>query len=203
MLFEVTESVESARGCGHRRSGKGGVGMYLVSEGGVGMRCDRTPFNLVDAEGLPIKHFRGTKLINPQELFADNLPPLRQTCTSECIVCPMGGQKHNVGLLMFVGREHYTVEEFLREANRKGPSKRIGSLPDGFIVGQHWLYLAHLDAGDGFDENGEPCKVPAVFYIYRPKLDLVIDDPANLSERAVELKTKHGNAARLVKVIPV
>jgi hypothetical protein len=53
-----------------------------------------------------------------------------------------------VDLMMWVGREYYTVSSFIEEAERLGVSKRIPhtAIPEGIVPGLSRLFLKHLDA---------------------------------------------------------
>ena len=200
--------VEVARQCGYRHSNDADdpnerVGLYLVGGGGIGMPCDRMPWPLLDDEGAPIKHFLGIKTINPQEFFPDNKEPIAAACFQECLYCPLGGQRQPVGYIIFVGKEHYTIDEFNREAADRGISRRVGQLPDGFVPGVSWVFLAHMDACEWLDPiSGEMKSAPGIFKAYRPRIELVIDDPRNVPEKAAALKEKYGDGATIVKVVP-
>jgi hypothetical protein len=62
-----------------------------------------------------------------------------------CLDCPMGSQMGRVGLL-WVGSKYYTTpDDFLREAKRMGISRRIPAIPQGFKLGEHWVWLAHRE----------------------------------------------------------
>jgi len=108
-----------------------------------------------------------------------------------CTVCPLcGNQPDKVGLL-WVGKQHYTPDEFTSEAVRLGVSRRISALPKEFRLGM-WVLLAHIEAVDGicdcsgpkgvgFDPKCERCKgmghtkMPGVFHAFKPKrVELVI-----------------------------
>lgn len=203
--YTVETRQERARGCGYRHaSEETGVGIYMVGGEGAWMPCDRMPWPLLDDEGAPIKHFRGLKGINPQEFFADNKEPIKAACMHACVVCPLGGQRQPYGLIHFVGKEHYTIEEFNREAAARGISRRVGQLPDSFVPGVTWVYLAHMDACDWTDPlTGETKKVPGIFKVFRPRIELVIDNPRDVPDKAKQLKDKYGDQATIVKVIPV
>ncbi len=203
MSYECEVRMEKARGCGYRKSGEGGVGLYLVSDG-MGMGCDRMPFPLFTEDDEPIKHFRGLKEINPIEMFPDNKEPIRSACDGWCLLCLMGGLRQNYGLLHFVGQENYTLDEFNKEAARMGISRRISNLPNSFVVGQHWVYLVHAEAGSWLNPiTGQIELAPAIFRAFKPKVELVIDDPEKIPDRAKMLKDRYGENATIVKVVPV
>lgn len=80
--------------------------------------------------------------------------------------------------LMFVSKEFYTPESFVKEARKQGISKRVAanSLPKGFVVGKDWVFLAHGEtpiykAG----AINEVRKATAIFYAFKPeRLELVL-----------------------------
>lgn len=201
--YEVEVRAEEERECGYRHSGEGGCGLYLVSDG-IGMHCDRLPFILLNSEGEPIKHFRGVKEIDPLELFHDNAEPIKDACTGLCAYCPMGGMRQNYGIIQFVGGDNYSIDGFNSEASRMGISRRISDVPNSFVFGQHWVYLAHLDGGSYLNPlSGQMERAPAIFKVFKPRLEIVIDDPNAIPDRAKELKDRYGANATIVKVVPI
>lgn len=201
--YEVSVRAEPERECGRRHAGPDGCGLYLVSDG-IGMHCDRLPFILLNSEGEPIKHFRGVKEIDPLELFHDNAEPIKDACTGLCAYCPMGGARMNYALLNFVGQDNYSLDQFNSEASRMGISRRISDVPNSFVFGQHWVYLAHLDGGSYLNPlSGQMERAPAIFKVFKPRLEIVIDDPNAIPDRAKELKDRYGANATIVKVVPI
>jgi hypothetical protein len=99
----------------------------------------------------------------------------------------------------------YTPEEFLIEAARMGISKKVWCLPRGFKIDETVVYLAHIEACLKEDkETDEWEHTPGVFTCFTPSsVDLVIDDPENIPEKAIKLATKLGDYARIVKVEPI
>lgn len=202
--YQVEIRAEQARGCGRRRTSRNGVGLYLVG-GGELMPCDRLPFPLVDTDGNPQKHFLGYKEINPRELFAPDKEPRADSCVLACHRCPMArlDLAGDYGVLIFVGAEHYpTPESYVEEVRKVGYSRRVGNLPKGFVFGEHRVYLAHVRGVWGTDPATNKRKqLPAVIGSFKPRLEIVIDDPANIPERAKELKDQYGDQATIVKVV--
>lgn len=213
--YEVTISYEKRRGCGYRTSGAGGVGIYLMGSL-FGEACERLPFPLTPCEecarrGLKCQmaFSRAPTWIEPEKLFAVDIDPM-------CWLSPnptreFDGHHHNHcpmcspwkfperGLLIWVGRGHYSTSSFNREAMEMGVSRKLTSIPRGFKIGEHWVYLAHPDAIVRFGEKPSA----GVFRVFRPShIDLVIDDPDNIPGRAKTLKDKYGDKVRLVKVVP-
>jgi hypothetical protein len=82
---------------------------------------------------------------------------------------------------MFVGRTYYTPEEFVKEAEVMGVSKRIADVPKGIEFGKTWILLAHKKVpvvdgkGTYLEKRGEgilpkePEYIEAVFYAFRPQ----------------------------------
>jgi len=224
---QVEISLEAARGCGFRRTGKDGFGLYLVG-GAPGEPCERLPFPLTACPccGAGIKFTRSMTQIDATSLFAETVIPF---CTSPMgprgklyvepqshhhYACPLCNPHGVDGWLMWVGRQHYTAPGFMREAAERGISKRIGALPRDFKVGESWVYLAHLDAvGPWLPQYpereawlasatpGEFAPMHGVITVYRPRLEVVVNttDLDELPEYAKKLAEKHG--ARLVKVV--
>jgi hypothetical protein len=64
-----------------------------------------------------------------------------------CDACPLGGGIDQLGDkcgLLWVGGKFYPEpEDWLKEANTHGVSRRIAALPRGFKLGEHWVLIAH------------------------------------------------------------
>jgi len=208
---------EQKRGCGYRKPSTDGVGIYLM--GPVFSEvCERLPFplSICPVCGNGIKFSRGFTWIEPERLFAKELEP-------KCIfpmnlkpdqpvppythahhLCPMcsphliGGEKAG---MLWVGVKYYTPESFMNEADEMGISKKIRSIPRGFEIGKHWIYLAHKHAIPQEAHQDSPT-FPGVFTVFKPThVDLVIEDENSIPEKAVRLAEKLGDKAKIVKVI--
>lgn len=214
MTGEVVVSVEGARGCGYRHTGPDGFGLYLVGSG-PGEGCERLPFPLVTCPccGVGIKHTRGMQRINPVRLFDPEIEPRCSTSSApdhrhgDCPMCFPRALPSS--WMMWVGRAHYSVASFMTEAAERGISKRIKSLPHGFVPGKSWVYLAHLDAVEPWNKNhpngGVPEStdpVPGVFRVFVPTLDVVVDttDWDKVPDYAKKLAERYGENCRVVKV---
>lgn len=211
--------VEGGRGCGYRKPGKDGVGIYLCGEA-LAAPCGRLPLPL---EVCPccssgIKPSRGWTWITPSVLLGqpqplDVLAGVQRRCRNEqdtvslrsgkppCTLCPAGGAipegRHG---LLWVGEKFYgSPIAFTQEAAMLGVSRKLSALPRGFEVGKTWVYLAHRHAV--FDAEAKVMR-PGIFSAFRPtRVDLVIADAHNIPERAQRLAAELGSAARLVKVV--
>ena len=184
-------AVEAKRGCGYRKVG----GLYLVGEGS-GMACCKMPIvlHVCPTCNQGIKQTRGWSWVDPR-------PWLQKPCTgtdNQRAICPIWdpnalGEK--VGLI-WVGEKFYpTPEDFAREANQLGISRRIKVIPRGFHVGEHWVFVAHPKAVTSINaETGEEEMLPAVFRIFQPsRIEKIItrtmsenaDLMADLAERGI------------------
>ena len=149
-------SVESARGCGFRQPG----GLYLVS-GALSEPCPLLPIEMIVCPtcGEGIKPARGFTWVDGQTL----IPPVEHGTGEHDLVCPLsplrtadghymieeGGYVSRIGRcgLIWIGERFYpTPQDFMREAERMGVSRRIVAVPKGFEVGETWVLLGHRKA---------------------------------------------------------
>ncbi len=100
---------------------------------------------------------------------------------SNCIICNSslliptdevkeGDERPNRGKsgLIWVGEKFYRFPEaFISEANRINISRRIKAVPQGFILGETWVFLAHKKAIFN-REDGKVTYKPGIFRAYRP-----------------------------------
>lgn len=142
-------AIEPKRGCGYRKVN----GLYMVG-GSLSAPCDRMPYPLewCPTCGGGIKFTRG-----PQWLQPNFFGPHREVTVGTKITladcaddgpCPVCRNREDFGplLLLWIGRAHYTPEAYLEESRRLGVSRRLSAVPKGFVVGETWVLLAHLDA---------------------------------------------------------
>lgn len=120
-------------------------GLYFVSRG-RGMFCDRLPIPLEVCPtcGHGIKQSRGFTWVDVEALVGG----LHPNCADSfpCPLCMKPDQLRKSGLLWIGERFYKTAEEFLREADELGISRRISAIPRGFKVGETWILLAHPKA---------------------------------------------------------
>lgn len=204
MFVEVV--VEDERGCGFRHSGPDGVGIYLVGNASISS-CARLPFPLTVCPccGAGVKFSRSFTWIDPSKLFDPALEPLPDYedplhDTRACRMCNPEETTGDKAGLIWVGEKFYpTASHFAREAARMGISRRLPAIPNGFRVGIDAIYLAHIKAAPGPNMEWSP----GVFGVFVPsRVELVIDDPEDVPEKAIALKERFGSGARIVKVIP-
>jgi hypothetical protein len=177
-------AVEAKRGCGYRKAG----GLYLVG-GGVGIPCDRLPFELTCCPTCSqgIKQARGWTWVDVAQLFqgqhltkaleGDLIP-----CGCEGNYCPLCANPESLGKagLLWIGEKFYkTPAQFVKEGVDLGFSRRIKAVPQGFKIGETWVLLAHAKAvavphpADSTQDliGGEvPVDLkPGIFYVWLPQ----------------------------------
>jgi len=164
-------AIEQRRGCGYRKVG----GLYLVGEG-LSIGCGRLPFNLdvCPTCSAGIKFCMGFTWVDGTKLLAPKCEAKHECHAVGCAVC----DPETLGRcgLMWVGSRFYTPDAFTEEAMKMGVSKRIASVPRGFVVGKTWILLAHRQAGYREVETKENLMgkklikdLPAIFYAFMPK----------------------------------
>jgi len=173
-------AVEAKRGCGFRKV----HGTYLVS-GALEKGCDRLPFALTVCPccGEGIKQSRGFKWIDPVKLFGQHFGCVDG---STCPMCSPSNvftkrvQDEIVNVkagLIWIGEKFYTTNEFLAEASTLGVSRRISGLPNDFVIGETYVFLAHAKACNKWDteavsedgQKGALVYFPGIFCAFRPK----------------------------------
>ncbi len=139
---------EPRRGCGYRKQG----GLYMMG-GTLSAPCGKLPLEL----GVcPVCHTgfkpaRGWTWVNACILFEDAECSLTPTHGGgiDCN-CPLntgGLLEHPRMGLLWIGEAFYkTPEDFLREGQTQGLSRRITAIPKDFKVGETWVLFAHRKA---------------------------------------------------------
>ena len=187
----IQQRVEGARGCGFRKPG----GLYLITME-WGAQCLRMPYPLsvcpTCSQG--IKPARGFTWINTAQLTAHEE---MLTCgLRHCVRCSLGGGRGEKVGLIWVGEAYYkTPNEFLEEALRMGISRRITAIPQGFVVGETSVLLAHRKA-----ILGRGGASPGIFLASRPT---AIEYVVTGKETEEELKKMIERGITPVKVIAV
>ena len=203
-MSEVVMSLESERLCGFRKPGVNGYGVYLMGTPS-GAPCEAMPFPLevCPSCGGGIKPSRGVTWIEPYNLF-EGVSHI--DCDSPvCWACPIAHLGNDKALLLWVGERFYpTAKHFMIEANRKGISRKISSIPHDFRIGKTWIYLAHRKAiGYINSVTDEQEWIPGIFMAFKPThLDMVIDNVVDVPEYPQKLQEEHGDdRVRIVKVV--
>lgn len=192
----IIQKKEKVRGCGYRKPG----GMYLVSDG-IGSPCCKLPLELTVCPccNAGIKQARGFTWVSTS-LFAG-------PCTgAKPLLCPMSIQDTKVGL-MWVGEKFYpTPEDFTNEAAEMGVSKRIAQIPNDFVVGKTWIYLAHPKAvvktelkKVGRKQMVRRTLVPGIFKAFKPsRIEYIVTG----KESAAQIKKLEKRGFTCIQVIP-
>lgn len=207
----IIVQTEARRGCGYRKPGKNGLGIYLIGDA-LSKPCGRLPFPLTVCPccSAGIKPARGWTWISPQQLFGVLTKPCAARAEggrfkkTSCGLCPLGGAlpegRHG---LLWVGEAFYaTPHEFTREAARLGISRKLAALPRGFQLGETFVYLAHRHAVIRETPTG-PVASAGVFQVFKPTgVDIVIDPGVEEApEQATRLAEQIGTGARIVQVV--
>jgi hypothetical protein len=178
-------AVEAKRGCGYRKAG----GLYLVG-GGVGIPCDRLPFELTCCPTCSqgIKQARGWTWVDVAKLFngphlVTSKSVMNETATGPAQVpcgcglfnhCPLCNSPELLGRagLLWIGEKFYkTPDKFIAEGVSLGFSRRIKTVPQGFKVGETWVLLAHAKAvrTPAVDPQSDATYKPGIFYVWLPQ----------------------------------
>lgn len=213
--MEVVILHEKSRGCGFRKPSKDGVGIYL--RGGSSFEdCERLPWLLDTCPccGQGYKFSRSFTWINPMNMFDPYVEPhcsllmpkdINPKHSHErCWMCNPELLGSKAGLI-WVGEKFYPrPEDFMSEAHAMGISRKIGALPNGFEVGEHAIFLAHLRTFAARQDDGSVVYSAGVFGAFKPtSVDLVIDNENRVPDRALEIAKRIGkDKVRIVKVIP-
>jgi len=214
--LKITTSVEDKRGCGYRKPG----GLYLMG-GYPADSCHRLPLELhvcpTCSQG--IKPARGwtwvdaVKIFLPACGFDTYANPNSMHCL-HCVVCNPSllvpqkefadGPPEHFGMsgLIWVGEKFYpTPETFVDEANTMGVSRRIKAIPNGFVLGETWVFFAHRYAIEDEDNPAIEKRHPGIFEAFMPtSIDYVVkgdetdDDLERMEQRGISLvKVVHKN----------
>ncbi len=221
--MEIRTSVENRRGCGYRSPG----GLYLMGGYPV-EPCHRLPFELsvCPACGQGIKPARGWTWIDGVELFApgceqvisehDAKTDLRVGVSTHCIICvvcapsqlvpqkefkPNEEPPEHFGMsgLIWIGEKFYpTPETFIDEATAMGVSRRIKVVPNGFVLGETWVFFAHRFTVEDEDNPAVEKRHPGIFRAFMPtSIEYIIKG----DETEKELEDMEKRGISLVKVV--
>jgi len=207
--------IEAKRGCGYRHIGA----LYLVGSG-MALPCDLLPLPITPC---PTCHFtipftRGFLWIHRDYLAYRSEGHYYSKegckCGQTCPICFPTKNIEDNAMLMWVGSRYYTPNEFVKEAQETGVSKRIAEIPKGLKLGETWCLLAHpkvpfqkiykegdtVPAGaywasaykkDPTLLSAEPEYKPAIFYAFVPRrIEMLIWKSEATAQRLEELKKK-------------
>jgi hypothetical protein len=185
---------DAPRRCGRRKAG----GLYLMGAG-LAEPCRRLPIPLLRCPTCDagVKFSRGWTWVDGAALLET------RACLNEserdCLLCPLAeaalaGQR-SVGLL-WVGAEHYpSPGDFDQEALELGISRRVRTLPHGFVVGETWVWLAHVHC-----IPTEDAWIPGVFSVFRPR---AVEYVVKGDEDEAELQKLTDRGITPVRVVPI
>lgn len=199
--MNIRTVTEGKRGCGYRQEG----GLYLVTEG-VGRYCGALPIPL---EVCPtchhgIKPSRGWTWIDLSALAAV------RGCSREggCGDCPIADAKIQKCGLLWIGEKFYkTPDDFSKEAQDMGVSRRISAVPRDFRIGETWVAFAHRHAIQGEfklfrpDDKDHPTAIDyraAIFHVVKPQR---IEYVVRKSDSEKKLEDLEARGISLVRVI--
>lgn len=193
-MTTIYDRYDTERGCGWRKPG----GLYLVCSGTAAacarlpLPCDRCP-----TCGHGIKPSRGWTWIDVAPLVAH-----ADACTaSHCDQCPLGrGMPERAGLL-WIGSQFYAhPEDWRREGQTMGISRRLAAIPKGFVLGETWVVAAHRQAIMAVTDAGEIVYTPGIFQAFRPTaIEYVVKD----TDTPARLAALEARGITLVRVIRI
>ena len=191
-------AIEAQRGCGYRKEG----GLYLMG-GRLAAPCCLLPheLNVCPTCGAGIQQARGWTWIEPAKLFNfetapcnGSIPPAAfrsQAPYGPCSLPTLAG-RHG---LIWVGERFYpTPADFTAEGASLGVSRRINSVPKGFVLGETWVLFAHPKAikvndGTPFDINQH--YLPAIFSVFQPtSIEIIVKESELTDEKRAELEKR-------------
>ena len=110
--------------------------------------------------------------------------------------------------LLWVGEKYYTPENFIKEAETQGISKRIATVPKDLVLDKTWILFAHKKAGKKEVEDNNPLTknkeipCPAIFFVAKAeRVDKIISEDTAKDEEAVEQLRKRGITPVIAKNI--
>ncbi len=178
------------RGCGRRKIGK----LYLVSDGAFST-CGKLP---VELHRCPTCHAGFVLSRTPYMIPEPELLWAGQKCEhlhGDCGACPLrDGHTMGPALLMQIGEQYYpTPGAFGLESMTQGISRRINTIPRGFVLGETYVLLGHVKAVALPLEMGKkPQFRPGIFGVFRPERIEMPVDPAKATEEEIKAYRKRG-----------
>src|SRR5215813_4681459 len=108
----------------------------------------------------------------------------------DCGACPLADAKIQRAGLIWIGEQFYkSPEDFMREADILGISRRIKSVPHGFELGKTWVAVAHMRAIPDVETKKAR---PGIFRLFRPQaIEYVVKGNETKDELDKLEKTRH------------
>lgn len=188
-MINIETKFEGPRGCGYRKRG----GIYLVADGMLS-ECPQMPIEMSVCPccSQGIKPARGFTWISPNPLIKT---PCDLQCCRPWEDCPPSGKFIGRCGLLWIGEKFYaTPDDFLREANTMGVSRRIPMVPRGFEAGKTWIMLGHRK---GIQSGPDEFK-PALIFMFRPeKVEYVLKETE--TEQDIERLVERGLTPVIVR----
>lgn len=181
---------DKKRGCGWRS-----CGLYLRCDD-QGWACGALPMPLLVCPvcSTGIKPSRAWTWINLATFAAQ-----RDCKKTDCGTCPLADAQIQKCGLIWIGAEYYkTTNDFTREAQQMGISRRIPAVPREFKLGETWVALAHRKAIVEAKFGQEPKYKAGIFHVFQPtRVEYVIGGDED--DKKLEALEKRG--ITLVKVV--
>jgi hypothetical protein len=183
---------EGKRGCGYRKPG----GMYLFGLD-EGTTCGRIPVPLETCPccGFGIKPTRGFQWVDGDKMLwsaRDTECSAPAKVCNFCVLDKMLRGSYSFGKvgLIWVGSKFYpTTKDFQKEAAAMGLSRRINSIPNDFVIGETFVFLAHRKAIATYSGE-EPVYKPGIFRIWKPQEIQYVIKPDDTQEKIDKLEAK-------------
>lgn len=194
---------EGPRGCGYRKKG----GRYLISAG-VSVPCPALPLEVSRCPCCDsgIKPSRSWAWFSPKLFF-------KFPCPAGCKIYQEHGRcepfkQDRAGILWIGGSFYKTPEDWTREAEEMGVSRRISQIPKELEIGKTWVFVGHRKAVAKVcgcvdkkhstpDLDCEECggsgtiRVPGVFHAFKPtRIEVVVDE--DIEQKEVDKLVKRG-----------
>lgn len=205
-------AVERVRGCGFRKLG----GIYLVADEGVWLSCERFPIPLRACPTCDcrVNFARSFQWITHEMLLAYAKPCAQ--VDDHCPMCPLcspsllkNDRPSKKSGLIWIGKQHYSPESFLLEANNLGVSRRVSAIPKGLVIGKTRVFVAHKQGlnnqatmFDGAPEREDGDMVePAVIASFVPRrIELMVDDTGKMEDEEWVQKLVEKKGVTLVRL---
>jgi len=192
-------AVEAKRGCGYRKEG----GLYLMG-GKLAAPCCLLPhpLDVCPTCGAGIKQARGWTWIEPAKLFNFETAPCNGSIEPAAFwshapyePCSLPTLKGRHGLIWVGERFYPTPGDFQYEGRTLGVSRRINSVPHGFVLGETYVLFAHPKAvttKEAYPRLGiKSEKGPGIFSVFQPtSIEIIVKESELTDEKRAELEKR-------------